>query len=131
MSGLKSQATIELLSLAVIAGAVLVIVTIVSYSYSQQLTEQKMLFGGRELCSFISRESNSAASFGNGFERSFDMPAVVLDFNYNVAFNNQERRVYVWWESGNCSSPLLANVTGVLRPDHNSLKFNDGVVVLN
>lgn len=131
MASLKSQATIEMLSLVVLSAAVLAVVSVVAYSYTQQLNSQKTLFGGRELCTFLAREANTAASFGEGFQRSFDLPSASAQFSYTVQFVNSERRVWVNWSGGSCSNPLLANVTGALHSGHNSLKFQDGQVVLN
>lgn len=121
----------ELLSLTVLGSMMLIVATIVSFTYGQQLNDQKTASGGRELCIFLGREINTAASFGNGYARSFTLPLVASQFSYSVELVNDQRRVFVSWEKGGCFKPLLANVSGSLMPGGNSLKFENGIVVLN
>ena len=121
----------ELLSLTVLGGLVLITATIISFTYGQQLNSLKTSSGGRELCLFFSREINTAASFGNGYARSFTIPLVASQFPYAVDFDNEQHRVFVSWNNGGCAKPLLASVIGSLRTGVNSLKFENGSVVLN
>ena len=129
---MKSQASVELLSLVALGGIVLAGVTVISFVYSQQLNAQKSFTGGNELCLFLASEINTAASFGEGFERSFILPFSATQFSFLVEFNNAERKVFVFWEGGGCSKPLLSEVSGSLNfQGSNFLRFNNGVVVLN
>jgi len=121
----------ELLSLTVLGGLVLIVATIISFTYSQQATAQKTASGGQDLCGFLAREINTAASFGDGYARSFTLPVFTNEFSYSVEFVNEERRVFVSWNNGGCFKPLVASVTGSLKAGVNSLQFENGGVVLN
>ncbi len=128
---LKSQVSVELLSLVSILAVVLVLVVVLSFVISQQLYTQKATSGGEDLCVFLATEINTAASFGGGYERSFAMPFVYTQFPYSIQFDNSERRVAVNWTEGGCSQPLLANVSGAIAQGSNFVRFANGVVLLN
>jgi len=127
----KSQASMELLSLVSILALVLVLVVVLSFVISQQLNTQKASLGGEDLCIFLANEVNTAASFGEGYERSFNMPFAYLQFDYSVSFENSGRRVSVSWDQGSCSMPLLSNVSGTPGQGSNFVRFANGVVVFN
>ncbi|MEM4255373.1 MAG: hypothetical protein QXR53_03520 [Candidatus Norongarragalinales archaeon] len=128
---MRNQVSVELLSLVGILSLVLVLVVVLSFVISQQLNTQKTSSGGADLCVFLATEVNTAASLGEGYERSFVMPFVYTQFPYSIEFDNNERRVGVSWSGGGCSTPLLANVSGAVSQGPNFMRFENGVVVLN
>ena len=121
----------ELLSLVSILGLVLVLVVVLSFVISQQLVTQKASLGGEDLCTFLANEVNTAASFGEGYERTFTMPFAYTQFDYSIAFQNSERRISVAWADGGCSMPLLSDVSGSPGAGSNFVRSENGVVVLN
>ena len=130
-SGRRAQAALEFMAMAAVAGMVLAIAAVIAFDYASYAEAEKRTVSGDGLCLLLGREVNVAAAVGQGYERAFYLPLSMVQFEYVVSFDNDERRVEVGWQGGGCFQPLLVNVSGVLAPGWNRLQVQNGVVVLN
>lgn len=127
----RGQAALEFMAMAALGSFVLAAAAVVAFGYQSYVETEKRASGGSDLCLLLGREANVAAVMGEGYERSFFLPASAAQFDYNVTFDNPARRVEVYWDGGSCVHPLSANVSGVLAQGLNRLRVANGVVMLN
>ena len=129
MAKLKAQVSVEWISFTAFSLLVFLVATAISIGYWRDVQNQHVSLAGVSLCQRLAQEANTAASFGTGYERSFDLPYDRIA--YPVEFNNPERRLYVTWGAGSCSRPLLANVSGPVIDGMNFIRVVNTTVVLN
>lgn len=82
---------------------------------------------------FIEREVNSAVRFGDGYSRNFTLPQEFSRQEYRVEidYNGEGSLIRVWWGDSVESRRLIAtDITGELEPGQNTIKNQDGTIVL-
>ena len=100
-------------------------------SKTREINQVTLFDNAQSIADEIADEINIAARF-EGYYREFQLPENLINgYNYSVVFHKELRLVEVKWNGNSAMSTLVTeNITGNVSRGHNSLKNENGVIVI-
>lgn len=129
----KGQVAIELFALISALVIIFIVITIIERDRNTMIYNQWIEMDGKRVAEVISTEVNVAVAVGRGYSHTFSLPEhLASNAPYSVLVTGTSQYVEVTWSSGYYMMPIItANVTGTPKAGYNTIRNEDGRVIIN
>ena len=126
---IKSQASLELLFLIVIAFMMVLVFTIVTVNQQKEINSQKEYILLKDLTLKVQSEIFIAANVEDGYSRTFNIPSNLEGYDYNLNISNGT--FIVTETKNNLLIMRIPFVNGRINKGDNIIQKDDGEIKIN